>query len=109
MRAVGRGGQLLAGLHAESMTMRMPPHGGPHRLRRMLRSTDDATVCRAAAELPPEVWRAGSPERPTTLVHGDWHLGQLGRLSATVPWTLIDVDDLGAGDPAWDLARPAGF
>ena len=22
---------------------------------------------------------------------------------------LIDIDDLGAGDPAWDLARPAGF
>ena len=25
------------------------------------------------------------------------------------PWLLIDVDDLGRGDPAWDLARPAGF
>ncbi len=22
---------------------------------------------------------------------------------------LIDIDDLGVGDPAWDLARPAGF
>ena len=44
---------------------------------------------------------------PTTLVHGDWHLGQLGRREGT--WTLIDVDDLGVGDPAWDLARPAGF
>ena len=22
---------------------------------------------------------------------------------------VIDVDDLGVGDPAWDLARPAGF
>jgi aminoglycoside phosphotransferase (APT) family kinase protein len=42
-------------------------------------------------------------------VHGDWHLGQLGRQSATAPWLLIDVDDLGVGDPAWDLARPAGF
>ena len=40
---------------------------------------------------------------------GDWHLGQLGRRSATAPWLLIDVDDLGVGDPAWDLARPAGF
>ena len=35
--------------------------------------------------------------------------GQLGRRSPTAPWTLIDVDDLGLGDPAWDLARPAGF
>jgi hypothetical protein len=34
-------------------------------------------------------------------------LGQLGwRLGALV---LIDVDDLGVGDPAADLARPAGF
>lgn len=73
----------------------------------MLRVTGDATIRRAAAELPAEVWRAGSPNRPVTLVHGDWHLGQLGRLSGS--WVLIDVDDLGAGDPAWDLARPAGF
>jgi aminoglycoside phosphotransferase (APT) family kinase protein len=102
-------GRLLAQLHGEAIPVRMPPHGWPHRLRRMLRSTDDATVRRAAAELPLEVWRAASPDRPTTLVHGDWHLGQLGRRSETAPWLLIDVDDLGVGDPAWDLARPAGF
>ncbi|NNH69893.1 hypothetical protein HLB23_08455 [Nocardia uniformis] len=24
-------------------------------------------------------------------------------------WRLVDVDDLGVGDPVWDLARPAGF
>jgi aminoglycoside phosphotransferase (APT) family kinase protein len=101
-------GRLLAQLHGEPVTMRMP-HGWPHRLRRMLRSTDNDTIRRAAPELPGEVWRAGSPDRPTTLVHGDWHLGQLGRLSATAQWMLIDVDDLGVGDPAWDLARPAGF
>jgi aminoglycoside phosphotransferase (APT) family kinase protein len=100
-------GRLLAELHGETTTMRVPPHGWPHRLRRMLRSTTDATVRRAAAALPPEVWRAGSPTRPTTLVHGDWHLGQLGRQAGQ--WLLIDVDDLGVGDPAWDLARPAGF
>ena len=80
-------GRLLAHLHGESTTMRLP-HGWPQRLRRMLRSTDDATVRRAAAELPPEVWRAGSPDRPATLVHGDWHLGQLGRLPASEPWVL---------------------
>jgi aminoglycoside phosphotransferase (APT) family kinase protein len=100
-------GRLLAQLHDESTTLRVPPHGWPHRLRRMLRATNDATVRRAAAELPPEVWRAGSPGRPTTLVHGDWHLGQIGRRAGH--WVLIDVDDLGVGDPAWDLARPAGF
>jgi aminoglycoside phosphotransferase (APT) family kinase protein len=100
-------GRLLAQLHGEPATIRIPPHGWPHRLRRMLRSTDDVTVRRAAAELPLVVWRAGSSDRPTTLVHGDWHLGQLGRQAG--PWVLIDVDDLGVGDPAWDLARPAGF
>jgi aminoglycoside phosphotransferase (APT) family kinase protein len=100
-------GQLLAQLHGEAIRRRVPPHGWPHRLRRMLRSTNDATVRHAAAELPSEVWRAGSRDRPTTLVHGDWHLGQLGRRDG--PWLLIDVDDVGVGDPAWDLARPAGF
>jgi aminoglycoside phosphotransferase (APT) family kinase protein len=101
-------GRLLAKLHGESTTMRMS-HGWPQRLRRMLRITADATVRRAAAELPPEVWRAGSPDRPATLVHGDWHLGQLGRVCTAGPWVLIDIDDLGVGDPVWDLARPAGF
>jgi aminoglycoside phosphotransferase (APT) family kinase protein len=102
-------GRLLARLHEEAPPRRVPPHGWKHRLRRMLRSADNDTIRSAAAELPGEVWRAGSPDRPTTLVHGDWHLGQLGRLAATAPWLLIDVDDLGVGDPAWDLARPAGF
>ena len=69
----------------------------------------DATVRRAAAALPHAVWRAGSSGRPATVVHGDFHLGQLGRRDAGAPWLLIDVDDLGVGDPAWDLARPAGF
>ncbi|MET0996063.1 MAG: phosphotransferase [Mycobacterium sp.] len=107
--------RLLARLHAEPVGDRLPPHGWPGRLRRTaerLRGTDTdavATIGHAAAGLPPEAWRAGSPHRPRTLVHGDWHLGQLGRRSPTAPWTLIDVDDLGLGDPAWDLARPAGF
>jgi aminoglycoside phosphotransferase (APT) family kinase protein len=41
------------------------------------------------------------------LVHGDFHLGQLGRRDGSD--ALIDVDDLGVGDPAADLGRPAGF
>jgi aminoglycoside phosphotransferase (APT) family kinase protein len=106
-------GRLLASLHAQPMPQRVPPHGWPQRLRRTvetLRHAPDVyAIRRAAAGLPDAVWRAGSPGRPTTLVHGDWHLGQLGRRTSTMPWTLIDIDDLGAGDPAWDLARPAGF
>lgn len=105
-------GKLLACLHNENIPHRMPPHGWPQRLRRTvdtLRTGGDPVVRRAAAELPAAAWRPGSPERPTTLVHGDWHLGQLGRRQEDEPWLLIDVDDLGIGDPAWDLARPAGF
>jgi aminoglycoside phosphotransferase (APT) family kinase protein len=103
-------GRLLAALHTEPVPWRSPPHGWPQRLRRAvdaLRQGGDSAVRRAAAGLPDVVWRVGSPDRPLTLVHGDWHLGQLGRRGEQ--WLLIDVDDLGAGDPAWDLARPAGF
>jgi aminoglycoside phosphotransferase (APT) family kinase protein len=106
-------GRLLARLHNKALPHRMPPHGWPQRLRRAVdtlrRVGGGDVVRRAAAGLPDAVWRAGSPDRPTTLVHGDWHLGQLGRPTPASPWTLIDVDDLGLGDPAWDLARPAGF
>ncbi|PGH51338.1 phosphotransferase family protein, partial [Streptomyces sp. Ru87] len=42
----------------------------------------------------------------SALCHGDLHLGQLVRCP---DWLLIDVDDLGLGDPAWDLARPAAW
>ncbi|MGE2716023.1 phosphotransferase [Mycolicibacterium litorale] len=103
---------LLARLHAQPVTARLP-HGWPARLRRavdQLRTADAAAepVRRAAAGLPPPAWRAGSADRPRTYVHGDFHLGQLGRHDDG-PWVLMDVDDLGVGDPAWDLARPAGF
>ncbi|MDT0307102.1 phosphotransferase [Streptomyces sp. DSM 44917] len=51
------------------------------------------------------------PEAPGgALCHGDFHLGQLVRHPAPEgDWRLIDVDDLGVGDPAWDLARPAAW
>ncbi|MFF8291831.1 phosphotransferase family protein [Streptomyces sp. NPDC016309] len=50
------------------------------------------------------------PGTGAALCHGDLHLGQLVRHpAATGPWLLIDVDDLGVGEPAWDLARPAAW
>ncbi|WP_396899670.1 phosphotransferase family protein [Mycolicibacterium sp.] len=100
--------QLLATLHTEPVSARLPPHGWPARLRRAVGlARGNAIICRAAAGLPDAAWRPGSTDRPRTLVHGDFHLGQVGRRAGR--WHLIDVDDLGLGDPAWDLARPAGF
>jgi aminoglycoside phosphotransferase (APT) family kinase protein len=68
-------------------------------------------VRRAARSLPAAAWRPdGGPGRPACVVHGDWHLGQLGRSrGGDRGWLLVDVDDLGIGDPVWDLGRPAAF
>ncbi|WP_326612920.1 aminoglycoside phosphotransferase family protein [Streptomyces scopuliridis] len=67
-------------------------------------------VERAWQRLP--AWARGearAPE-PYALCHGDLHLGQLVRHPAPDgPWLLIDIDDLGLGDPAWDLGRPAAW
>jgi hypothetical protein len=106
--------RLLAFLHAAHFLddERELVHGGPARLRRALNALGGgaaaARIRRAAARLPDQVWQPGTVGRPATPVHGDWHLGQLGRVPSR-SWRLIDVDDLGTGDPAWDLARPAGF
>ncbi|HZA12207.1 phosphotransferase [Mycobacterium sp.] len=107
-------GRLLAQLHREPLTdeERSVQQGGPQRLRRALYTLNHggpvAAINQAAATIPLWVWMPGAAWRPRTLVHGDWHVGQLGRRPRG-PWQLIDVDDLGVGDPAWDLGRPAGF
>ncbi|WP_329083364.1 MULTISPECIES: phosphotransferase [unclassified Streptosporangium] len=49
----------------------------------------------------------GSSGTASGLTHGDWHMGQMVR--APDRWILIDVDDLGLGDQAWDLSRPAAW
>jgi aminoglycoside phosphotransferase (APT) family kinase protein len=101
--------RLLAQLHLVPDRMAIP-HGAAARTQRAVRGlpADAVVVGRAAAALPERARNPGTAGRPRTLVHGDFHLGQLGRPPGG-GWRLIDVDDLGAGDPAWDLARPAGF
>ncbi|WP_084258832.1 phosphotransferase [Microtetraspora malaysiensis] len=114
------GARLLARLHARPLPPGLPAAGGPARLARAVAALD------GHRDVPPAIRAAywtlpwsGAEHRPVppglaagaelraTLVHGDWHLGQLVRIGAA--WTLIDPDDLGHGDPAWDLARPAAW
>lgn len=102
--------QLLAQLHRAPVHVAIP-HGAAARVRRavhQLPASAAPVVSESAATLPEQIREAGAPGRPHTLVHGDFHLGQLGRPPGG-GWRLIDIDDLGVGDPAWDLARPAGF
>ncbi|WP_248959053.1 phosphotransferase family protein [Sphaerisporangium perillae] len=108
---------LLARLHAvPAAGLALPPSGGPARVPRAVSRLDaldgayagPAAVIREAFRTLPVLSGAGGTGpgagRPA---HGDWHLGQIVRYEGE--WVLIDVDDLGAGDPAWDLARPAAW
>ncbi|MFN8082092.1 MAG: hypothetical protein U0Q19_21235 [Kineosporiaceae bacterium] len=109
-RAAGR---LLAGLHLAGVPHGAPPGGAGERLPRALariaaHPAPDAAVVRAAGRAVAEAL-ADAATGLCGLAHGDWHLGQLGRRSGTDPWLLIDLDDLGLGPAADDLARPAGF
>ncbi|MGW0425364.1 aminoglycoside phosphotransferase family protein [Streptomyces sp. NPDC003015] len=108
---------LLAHLHRTPAPPGLPPMRGPAkaalamgRLLATSRRRHTVPVLRAWRTLPS--WaRAETPmSDTTTLCHGDLHLGQLVRHPAPDgPWRLIDVDDLGVGEPAWDLARPAAW
>ncbi|MBX6390172.1 MAG: aminoglycoside phosphotransferase family protein [Frankia sp.] len=113
-----RAGELLARLHRAPVPAGL---GGvpANPRRRLARSVEAmsatglsearAVVLAAYRSLPGRVAASTvAPGRPVALIHGDWHMGQLVRVGAT-GWRLIDIDDLGVGDPAWDLARPAAW
>ncbi|MDQ1039892.1 hypothetical protein QFZ75_006308 [Streptomyces sp. V3I8] len=108
---------LLARLHRtpdSALPPGLPPMRGPAKAARALARLRAAgphpaaaPVLRAWSVLP--AWARDEAPAPhtRTLCHGDLHLGQLVR--ARGEWLLIDIDDLGGGDPAWDLARPAAW
>ncbi|MFC5748565.1 phosphotransferase family protein [Actinomadura rugatobispora] len=110
------GARLLAGLHSTPPPEGTPGWGRPERVARLVTRLDGGTAAeqeirRAFGTLPAwireEPGAAPPPDAPRGLLHGDWHLGQMVRVQGT--WRLIDVEDLGLGDPAWDLARPAAL
>ncbi|MEU8620382.1 aminoglycoside phosphotransferase family protein [Streptomyces sp. NPDC048623] len=111
-------GRLLAGLHRSPAPPGTPPMRAPLKVSlavdRMCQAAPDhpatPVVLRAWATVP--AVPAPDAALPSALCHGDFHLGQLVRLGEPgrdPRWRLIDVDDLGLGDPAWDLARPAAW
>ncbi|MGW0533819.1 phosphotransferase family protein [Streptomyces sp. NPDC003032] len=109
---------LLARLHAtgsEAIPHPLPAMRGPAKAARAIERLRTAgphpaapPVLRAWRQLPPWARAEAPAPGPPRLCHGDLHLGQLVR-GPDGTWLLIDVDDLGAGDPAWDLARPAAW
>lgn len=108
------GARLLAALHSATVPADAPSWGRPTRVARLVSELESGPaadeVRRAFATLP--TWIRGESAEPSQhaecLIHGDWHLGQMVRVQDG-EWRLIDIEDLGRGDPAWDLARPAAL
>lgn len=114
-------GRLLAGLHTldpARLPGPLPVMRGPAKAARAVArlraaapgAPATAAVLGAWAGLPAWARDQAPMPRADVVCHGDLHLGQLVRHPAPDgPWLLIDVDDLGIGEPAWDLGRPAAW
>ncbi|RKN11612.1 aminoglycoside phosphotransferase family protein [Streptomyces radicis] len=112
-------GTLLARLHATDLGPLgpLPPAGWPARAAEALarlRATETDPAHAPARSAVERILCAPPPPFPApgaaVLCHGDFHLGQLvSHPAGSGSWRLIDVDELGLGDPAWDLARPAAW
>ena len=120
-------GELLARLHRLPVPDSLPAHAATDRLERAVERArtlaDEAARDllvglgkRLLREVRKVTGKAEPAQRHTaeltapqasSVVHGDFHLGQVGSWAGG--WRLLDLDDVGVGDPAWDLARPAGF
>lgn len=96
-------GRLLGRLH-RAAPEDAPRHGWAGRLGRAVERAGQPWLAGLGRRLLDEV---AAREEPGWLIHGDFHLGQMGWHRGR--WCLLDPDDLGAGDPAWDLARMGGF
>lgn len=106
-------GDLLARLHDEAPALAafvgtLPPAADPRRRARRAVARVAAPSDRALlTDVLAGADRLHLGADAEAVVHGDAHLGQLGRRAGR--WLLLDLDDLGVGDPVADLARPAAL
>ncbi|GIJ68279.1 phosphotransferase family protein [Virgisporangium ochraceum] len=101
-------GGLLATLHRTPAPPGTPPCGAPARVERALDRLAAGPPGFRSKIICDALGTVRVPHaRPTTLVHGDFHLGQVVSLGGAR--RLIDLDTVGLGDPAWDLARMAAW
>ena len=114
-------GALLGGLHHATAAEPRPTLPGAEPLRRLHAALSRlASDHRGGPATPADtrlvqhlgrrllVQPEQAPADGATVVHGDFHLGQVAR-SEDGRLVLLDIDDLSVGAAAWDLARPAAF